>query len=154
MSKGRSHALILTSGREGKVSICTGAYRNYRNWFHCQGRSQPHSPGWAIVPLSSFFSYNFDQFLYIFSQTLLIFFLILALRVGESSTWESLGYATVHCDSRTDFNCDIRGFCFSFCFVFQFWHFLSLQNIFHIFTFLKGGLPTKKILSPPSDNKW
>ena len=31
-----------------------------------QGRSQPHSPGWARVPLSSFFSSNFDQFILFF----------------------------------------------------------------------------------------
>ena len=55
-----------------------------------QGRSQPHSPGWARVPLSS----NFDQFFHIFPQTLLIFFLILALRVGELPTREGPGYAT------------------------------------------------------------
>ena len=40
------------------------------------------------------FSSNFDQFFLIFPQTLLIFFLILALRVGESPTWEGPGYAT------------------------------------------------------------
>ena len=54
-----------------------------------EGRSQPHSPGWARVPLSSFFpqiSINFS--------TLLIFFLILALRVGDSPTRKGPGYAT------------------------------------------------------------
>ena len=44
-----------------------------------QGRSQPHSPGWARVPLSSF-SLKFRLSFLIFPQTLLIFFLILALR--------------------------------------------------------------------------
>ena len=38
-----------------------------------QGRSQPHSPGWARVPLSSFFLKFWSIFL-IFRQTLLIFF--------------------------------------------------------------------------------
>ena len=40
------------------------------------------------------FSSNLDQFFLIFPQTLLIFFLILALRVGESPTREGPGYAT------------------------------------------------------------
>ena len=31
-----------------------------------QGRSQPHIPGWARLPLSSFFSSNFDQFILFF----------------------------------------------------------------------------------------
>ena len=63
-----------------------------------QGRCQPHSPGWARVPLSS----HFDQFLKYFPQTFLIFFLILALRVGDSPTREGPGYATVYkvCMSR------------------------------------------------------
>ena len=43
---------------------------------HTQGRSQPHRPGWAKVPLSSFFLKIWLSFL-IFPQTLLIFFLIL-----------------------------------------------------------------------------
>ena len=58
-----------------------------------QGRIQPHSPGWARVPLSSFFPQILINFL-IFPQTLLIFFLILALRVGDSPTREGPGYAT------------------------------------------------------------
>ena len=45
-----------------------------------QDRSQPHSPGWTRVPLYLFFPQ--------------IFFLILALRVGESPTREGPGYAT------------------------------------------------------------
>ena len=53
--------------------------------------SQPHSPGWARpgarVPLSSLI------FL-IFPQTLLIIFLILALRVGESPIREGPGYVS------------------------------------------------------------
>ena len=52
-----------------------------------QGRSQPHSSGWAIPPVSS------DQFFLFFQNTFLIFFLILALRVGESPTWKDPGYA-------------------------------------------------------------
>ena len=47
---------------------------------HCiQGRSQPHSAGWARVPLFSFFLKLRSIFL-TFPQTLLISFLILALR--------------------------------------------------------------------------
>ena len=59
-----------------------------------QGRSQPHSPGWARVPLSSFFLKILINFSYFFPQTLLIFFLIMVLRVGESPTREGPGYAT------------------------------------------------------------
>ena len=55
-----------------------------------QGHSQPHSPGWARVPLS----YFFPQILINFSSNFTIFFLILALRVGESPTREGPGYAT------------------------------------------------------------
>ena len=40
------------------------------------------------------FSPNFDHFFLIFPQTFLIFFLILALRVGESPTREGPGYDT------------------------------------------------------------
>ena len=59
-----------------------------------QDRSQPHSPGWARVPLSSF-SLKFWSIILIFPQTLLIFFLILALRVGDSPTREGPGDTTV-----------------------------------------------------------
>ena len=38
----------------------------------------------------------FDPFFLIFPQTLLIFFLIWALRVGESPTREGPGYATAY----------------------------------------------------------
>ena len=55
-----------------------------------QGRSQPHSPGWARVPLSSFFPEIVISFSY-FPQTLLIFFLILTLRWAIR---EGPGYAT------------------------------------------------------------
>ena len=61
---------------------------------HEQGRSQPHSPGWARVPLSSFFPQI--SIILIFPQTFHIFFLILAVRVGKSPTREGPGYATVH----------------------------------------------------------
>ena len=47
-----------------------------------QGRSQPHSPGWARLPLSSFFhqmSINFSHF----SSNFSLSFLISALRVGD-----------------------------------------------------------------------
>ena len=40
------------------------------------------------------FSSKFDHFFLFFPQTLLIFFLILALRVGESPIREGPGYAT------------------------------------------------------------
>ena len=43
----------------------------------CQGRSQPHSSGWARVPLSLFFL-KFLSIILIFSQIFLIFELILA----------------------------------------------------------------------------
>ena len=56
-----------------------------------QGRSQPHSPGWARVPLSSFFL-KFLSIIPIFPQIFLIFVLILALRVGNSPTREGPGY--------------------------------------------------------------
>ena len=60
-----------------------------------EGRSQPHSPGWARVPLSSFVPQILMNLFYpIFPQTLLIFFLILVLRVGGSPTREGPGYAT------------------------------------------------------------
>ena len=45
------------------------------------------SPGWARVPLSSFVLKS-ESFFLIFPQSLLIFFLILALRVGDSG-WAS-----------------------------------------------------------------
>ena len=56
-----------------------------------QSRSQPHSPGWARVSLFFIF---FLKFRSIFPQTLLIFFLILGLWVGESPTREGPGYVT------------------------------------------------------------
>ena len=56
-----------------------------------QGRSQPHGSGWARVPLSSFFPQISINFSFIFPQTLLILFLILALRVGNSPTREGPG---------------------------------------------------------------
>ena len=59
-----------------------------------QGRSQPHCPGWARLPLSTFFPQISINFL-IFPQIFLISFLILVLRVGESPTREGPGYATV-----------------------------------------------------------
>ena len=56
-----------------------------------QGRSQPHSPGWANVPLSSIFPQIFIIFSY-FSSNFLIFFLILILRVGDSPSLKGSGY--------------------------------------------------------------
>ena len=71
------------------------------------GRSQPHSPGWVRVPFSSFFL-KFQSTFLIFPKTLFIFFLILALRVGESPTREGPGYATVRFFKSTyDFSCQI-----------------------------------------------
>ena len=66
-------------------------------FIYFQGRSQPHSPGWARVPLSSFFPQTMINYSY-FPQTSLIFFLILVLRVGDSPTREGPGYATVYFD--------------------------------------------------------
>ena len=66
--------------------------RSYESKY-MQGRSQPHSPGWARVPLSSF-CLKFWSIYLIFPQTLLIFFLILVLRVGEPPTREGRGYTT------------------------------------------------------------
>ena len=57
-----------------------------------QGRSQPHSPGWARVPISSFFPQISIIFSY-FSSNCTNFFLISAFRVGESPTREGPGYA-------------------------------------------------------------
>ena len=51
-----------------KISCCT--YTLYANPYcpgmrsHRQGRSQPHSPGWARVPLSSFFPQIWINFSY------------------------------------------------------------------------------------------
>ena len=50
-------------------------------------------PGWQLVPLSSFFL-KFRSISCIFPQTSLIFFLILALRVGDSPTRKGPGYDT------------------------------------------------------------
>ena len=61
--------------------------------YDMQGRSQPHSPGWARVHFPHFFLKFWSIFL-IFPQNLLISFLILALLVGESPTREGPGYAT------------------------------------------------------------
>ena len=59
--------------------------------FQC--RSKPHHPGWAKVSLSSRFL-KFQSIFPTFPQNFLIFFLTLALRVGESPTREGPGYAT------------------------------------------------------------
>ena len=48
-----------------------------------QRHSQPHSPEWARVSLSSFFLSYFNKFVLIFPQIFLIFVLILALWMGE-----------------------------------------------------------------------
>ena len=90
--------LAILFGKQEWCSVCRwglsmkvrGNCTPNQNW---QGRSQPHSPGWARVPLSSFFL-KFQSIFLIFPQTLLIFFLILALRVGKSPTREGPGYAT------------------------------------------------------------
>ena len=57
-----------------------------------QGHSKPHSPWWARVPLSSFCLKS--QSIFIFPHTSLIFFLILALQVGDLPTPEGSGYPT------------------------------------------------------------
>ena len=59
-----------------------------------QGRiASPTVPGGQEFHFPHFFL-KFQSIFSIFPQTLLIFFLILALRVGESPTWEGPGYAT------------------------------------------------------------
>ena len=63
---------------------------------HKQDRSQPHSPGWARVPLSSFFPQISINFSYFSSNFTYFFFPLLALRMGESPTRKDPGYATVH----------------------------------------------------------
>ena len=60
-----------------------------------QGRSQPHNLEWERVPLSSLFPQILINFP-LFPQMFLIFFLILAFRVGESPTRKGPGYATVN----------------------------------------------------------
>ena len=51
-------------------------------------------PGGQESHSSHFFLKFRSTFLLIFPETLFIFFLILALRVGESPTWEGSGYVT------------------------------------------------------------
>ena len=58
-----------------------------------QGSSQPHSTGWARVPLSSFFL-KFPSFFPYFPQTFLIFVFILVLRMGDLPIREGPGYTT------------------------------------------------------------
>ena len=77
-----------------------------------QGHSQPHSPGWARVPLSSFFLKFLS--IIIFPQ---IFVLILALRVGDSPTQEGPGYATVSLTQQTMSCCMLH---------------LFLTNVYHL----------------------
>ena len=69
-----------------------GAYSEC-NYELYQGRSQPHSLGWAKIPLSSFLPQILINLSY-FSQTYLIFLFILALRVGDSPNRKGPGYAT------------------------------------------------------------
>ena len=59
-------------------SQLTSKVLNMRNTWP-QFRSQPHSPAWARVPLSSFFSSNFNQF----------FLFFLKLYLFSSSFWPS-----------------------------------------------------------------
>ena len=72
----------------GTIFTVVGLYGNivlpgtFYNFYCCQGRSQPRSPGWARFLLSSFFL-KFPSFFLIFPKIFLIFVLILALRVGE-----------------------------------------------------------------------
>ena len=58
-----------------------------------QGHSQPHSPGWARIPLSSDFPQISINFSY-FSSNFTYFLPHFGLRVGDSPTRERLGYAT------------------------------------------------------------
>ena len=58
-----------------------------------QGRSQSHSSGWARFPLSLFSPQISITFSY-FPHFVLLFFLILALRVGDSPARKGPGYAT------------------------------------------------------------
>ena len=60
-----------------------------------QGHSQPHSPGWGQEFHFPHFFLKFGSSFLTFPQTFLIFFLILALRVGMSPTREGPGYTTV-----------------------------------------------------------
>ena len=65
-----------------------------------QGRSQPHSPGWARVQLFSFFpqiSINFSYFSSNFSHFLPHF----GPPGGQSPTREGPGYATARIDNPT-----------------------------------------------------
>ena len=103
----------------------------FRHWMEVlQGCRQPHSPGWARVPLSSFFPQISIKFSYFSSN---FFFLILALRVGESPTQEGPGYATeVLCNKKEEMmmrvlrciqslvNLEILGFCSINCIHFLF----------------------------------
>ena len=68
------------------------------------------------------FFLKFRSIFLIFPQTLLIFFLILAIRVGESPTREGPGYATAFVDYLQELNWfqywTVRVFfCFCFCFI-------------------------------------
>ena len=60
---------------------------------HCRAVASLTVPGGQEFHFPHFFL-KFRLIFLIFPQTLLIFFLILALRVGESPTWEGPGYAT------------------------------------------------------------
>ena len=73
-----------------QLHVCYIMARSSRKTQNC---SQPHHPGWAKVPLSSFFL-KFLSIFPNFPQTLLIFFLTFALRAGKSPTREGPGYAT------------------------------------------------------------
>ena len=58
------------------------------------GRSQPPSPRWTRVPLSSFFPQISIKFSYFFSNFNSFSSSFWPLRVGESPTREGSGYAT------------------------------------------------------------
>ena len=68
------------------ASSMSGYVEEWERARNLQGCSQPHSPGWAKLPLSS----NFDQFFLFFLK----FFSFSSLFLGDSPTRKGPGYAT------------------------------------------------------------
>ena len=77
------------------MCVVTPLVNRQQRMSYGQGRSQLHSPVGQEFHFPHFFLKFRSNFL-IFPETLLIFFLILALRVGESPTREGPGYATAY----------------------------------------------------------
>ena len=73
----------LESEKVGLPGPDLGFWRVLMTHVLTQGRSQPHSPGWARVPLSSFCPQILINLSYFSSNFTQVFFLILVLRVGE-----------------------------------------------------------------------